>query len=192
MLIVDSGLRIFDPGWKKMTLYVLCTVCFESGNWLWLCICWLWIRVYEFLIRAGKIWYVMYCWLSVLILRISWIFDPGWDFLIFDVLLIVYLGSENFWSGLEKFDIRCIVTCLNHSGTMPNFARSNAYSVFPFTTFTFVSRPSATMLLTSPFQFGGSWEVVCVLVIVFSGDLYLFICSCGTQRMIFTCVELDW
>ena len=49
-------------------------------------------------------------------------------------------------------DIRC---SLNHSGTMPNFARSNAYSVFPFTTFTFVSRPSAIIAFTSPVQLGG-------------------------------------
>ena len=44
---------------------------------------------------------------------------------------------------------------MSHSGTMPSFARSNAYSVFPFTTFTFVSRPSANIAFTSPVHAGG-------------------------------------
>ena len=43
---------------------------------------------------------------------------------------------------------------------MPNFARSNAYSVFPFTTFTFVSRPSATIWDKLPVHGAGTWLAV--------------------------------
>ncbi len=39
--------------------------------------------------------------------------NPGWKNLISDVLLIVWFCLLNFWSGLEKFDIWCVVTCLN-------------------------------------------------------------------------------
>jgi hypothetical protein len=46
---------------------------------------------HEFLIRAGIFWYLMYYDISVLTLRI---FDPGWNFLISDVLSHVCLWVE--------------------------------------------------------------------------------------------------
>jgi hypothetical protein len=62
---VITGLRISNPGWKNLTFDVLCTIGFESENFLnfWSglekfniaytvdCLFWSW----EFLIRAGKI-----------------------------------------------------------------------------------------------------------------------------------------
>ena len=42
-----------------------------------------------------------------------------------------------------------------HSG-MPNFLRSNVYNFLPFTVFTYVSRPSATMLAKLPVHGAGS------------------------------------
>ena len=74
MLIVDSGLRIFDPGWKNLICDVLLIVCFDPENFLnfWSGLGFFDIRcivdclsgVWEFLIRTGKIWYSMYCHMS--------------------------------------------------------------------------------------------------------------------------------
>lgn len=66
---------------------------------------------------------------------------------------------------------------MSHSATMPNFARSNAYSFFPFTTCTYVSRPSATIWARLPVHGAGREEatvvgfivvVVCVFEVIVS------------------------
>ena len=49
---------------------------------------------------------------------------------------------------------------------MPNFARSNAYSVFPFTTCTFVSRPSANIWDKLPVHAGGREVVFALLLFI--------------------------
>jgi hypothetical protein len=46
---------------------------------------------------------------------------------------------------------------------MPNFLRSNAYRVFPFTTFTFVSRPSATICDKLPIHLGGALSFIALV-----------------------------
>ena len=62
------------------------------------------------------VWPGRYC-----VITGSWISNPGWKNLTFDVLLIVWFDPENFWSGLEKFNIRCVVDCLILSWVFLNF-----------------------------------------------------------------------
>ena len=78
------------------------------------------------------------------------------DFIWFYMYLRV--SSHVFW-GLH-------VDVMSHSA-MPNFLRSNAYSRFPLTVFTYVRRPSATIALTSPVHGAGRVEEMVVGFIVF-------------------------
>ena len=121
------------------------------------------IRVPEFSIRAGIFRHCMCC------------------------LTLICVPEFLIRAGIFE---HCIWHRLSHSATMPNFLRSNAYRVLPFTTFTFVSRPSAIIAFTSPFHSLFITVIVwTALGMLFSGDLYVFICSCGTHRTFFLAIS---
>ena len=98
-------------------------------------------------------------------LRVIWglrISNPGWKNLISNVMIHVdsqipiqcsyayacwFSNSKLIW--ILKFQFNVDMHMHVHSG-MPNFLRSNVYNFLPFTVFTYVSRPSATMLAKLP------------------------------------------
>ena len=102
-------------------IFTYCMYCWLSESILgfdrdYARVCWLWIRVCEFLIRAGIFTYCTWhhtlnsnmgfdrdyarvCWLWSL-----WIFDPGWDFLIFDVLFNVWIDP-----GIRSWLCTCML-----------------------------------------------------------------------------------